>query len=82
MTSIASVVQYPLPCPKCKSYTSQSIETLLKNRSSSCRICSSAIRLTDQQLQSLDKTLSHMSDCGFRKEVNVQTNEESSIDTV
>lgn len=66
MSSVASVVQYPLPCPECKNYTSQPAEKLRIDRKSICRVCGNTIRLTDQQLESLERTLSHMSDCGLR----------------
>ena len=66
MSSVASVVQYPLPCPECKNYTSQPAEKLRIDRKSTCRVCGNIIRLTDQQLESLERTLSHMSGCGLR----------------
>jgi Fe2+ or Zn2+ uptake regulation protein len=82
MSSVASVVQYPLPCPECKNYTSQPAETLRKDRKSTCRVCGSTIRLTDQQLESLERTLSHMSGCGLRKDEIELATEESEEEAV
>ena len=76
MSSVASVVQYPLPCPECKNYTSQPAEKLRIDRKSTCRVCGSTIRLTDQQLESLERTLSHMSGCGLRGGQHDEVSEE------
>jgi len=76
MSCVASVVQYPLPCPECKNYTSRPAALLRQERKSECRVCGSTIRLTDQQLESLERTLAHMSDCGLRKQGQVTLNQE------
>ncbi|MEK9764857.1 MAG: hypothetical protein VW274_00100 [Thalassolituus sp.] len=50
-------------------------------RKSQCRVCGNTIRLTDQQLESLERTLAHMSDCGMRKR-QVELTEHKSEETV
>ena len=69
-SNVASLVQYPLPCSECKNYTSLPAETLIKERKVTCRICSTVTRLSDQQLESLERTLQHMSVCSGKRQVN------------
>lgn len=65
-STVASLVQYPLPCPKCKAYTSKDANKLIRDQKITCRLCANVIRLTDQQMKSLERTLQHMSVCGSR----------------
>ena len=75
MSLVASVVQYPLPCPECKSYTSRPAAVLLSERKITCRVCGTVSRLSDQQLESMARTLDHMNDCGIRR-VQIEEPEE------
>jgi len=70
MSSVATVVQYPLPCPECKHYTSKPAIELKQERRATCRVCGESIRVSDQQLESLERTISYLDDCGMRKQVS------------
>ena len=66
MDTLAAVVQYPLACPHCKSYTSSPASQLIKQKKFNCRVCQKVNRLSAQQLDAVKKTLSHMTGCGLR----------------
>jgi predicted RNA-binding Zn ribbon-like protein len=65
-SNVASLIQYPLPCTECKAYTSKAAKDLMRDRKITCRVCSNVTRLSDQQLESLERTLQHMAVCGSR----------------
>ncbi len=67
MDSLAAVVQYPLACPHCKSYTSTQASSLLSDGRFSCRVCQKTNKLSGPQLEAVEKTLRHMSGCGLRR---------------
>lgn len=77
MSLVAAVVQYPLPCAECKSYTSRPAAVIRDERKITCRVCGSVTHLSDQQLESLERTLEHMNVCGLRKDALEDTCKEA-----
>jgi uncharacterized paraquat-inducible protein A len=65
MSSVAPLVQYPIPCPECNFYTSNPASVLLQSKTFECRRCQHQQALNDKQLATLKRTVSHLQNCGL-----------------
>ncbi len=60
MHSVAKIIQYPLLCPVCDRNTSTAAAVLLKEKQLQCRHCGETMKLGENQLNSLRRTLTDM----------------------
>lgn len=60
MHSVAKAIQYPLLCPDCDRNTSTAAAELLDKKQLHCRHCGELIQLKENQLSSLQRTLTDM----------------------
>ncbi|WP_320820676.1 hypothetical protein [Thalassolituus sp.] len=67
MSSVAPLVQYPIPCPECSFYTSNPASVLLQSKTFECRRCQHQQTLNEKQLATLKKTVSHLQNCGLHQ---------------
>jgi uncharacterized paraquat-inducible protein A len=67
MSPVASLVQYPIPCPECRFYTSNPASALLQSKIFKCRRCQHQQTLNEKQLETLKRTLSHLQNCGLHQ---------------
>lgn len=76
MHSVAKTIQYPLLCSDCDRNTSTVAAELLDKKQLLCRHCGKTMKLGENQLNSLRRTLTDM-DCAMREAKTTEKPEEA-----